>query len=170
MTKKNDGNLACFQFLKDYLFPIDYNSPFSAFVNYIQRTILEKFIEREIITNMGPILEETISTYGKIKRDNTIGRDFIDGSDAKYGITRYHSGGSSLGVNIRNVHRKKGHLRILVYEYVTKKFYFFMIPHSAYQHIRKSSNIEIPFELNGTPKRSNHWWHYEVKTFADICK
>jgi hypothetical protein len=55
-----------------------------------------------------------------------------------------------------------------VYEREQDKFYYFRIPHRAYSHISSSSNIEIPFELDGTPRKvpmrpvKVNWWLYEV--------
>lgn len=63
---------------------------------------------------------------------------------------------------------KTGDLLVQVYEREQDKFYYFRIPHRAYSHISSSSNIEIPFELDGTPRKvpmrpvKVNWWLYEV--------
>jgi len=61
----------------------------------------------------------------------------------------------------------------VVYERKQDKFYYFLIPYSAYSHIPKTSNIEIPFNLDGSPKKINkcniNWWDYSKETFSEIC-
>jgi hypothetical protein len=60
-----------------------------------------------------------------------------------------------------------------VYERKQDKFYYFLIPYSAYSHIPKTSNIEIPFNLDGSPKRENkcqvNWWEFSKTIFLEIC-
>jgi len=62
----------------------------------------------------------------------------------------------------------------MCFERKYNKFYYFFIPYSSYAHIPKTSNIEIPFELDGTPRRKNkckiNWWSHEVKSFEEICQ
>ena len=64
-------------------------------------------------------------------------------------------------------------LRVVVFERQLTKFYFFLIPREAYAHISKSSNIDIPFNLDGTPHRNSkvhniNWWEFEVPDFDGI--
>lgn len=96
--------------------------------------------------------------------------DFSDGSDAKKSVARIHSSGSDYGCNISNVSTKVGPLRAILYNWMLDKFYFFLIPFKDYHHIKKTSNIEIPFFVEtGEPKRSNHWWKHEVKSLKELA-
>lgn len=109
---------------------------------------------------------------GSISVTSSDGKDFSDGSDAKIATVRTTTYGEQYSAPITNVHSKIGMLRVQVYERKQDKFYYFAIPHHAYKHIPKTSNIEIPFFLDGTPRRQNrcsvNWWDYEVATFEDM--
>ena len=89
-------------------------------------------------------------------------RDLSDGSDVKTCTARTHNSGRSYGAPVTNIRGKTGSLRVQVYERLQDRFYLFLIPREAYRHIPPGSNIEIPFELDGTPRRSNRWWQHEV--------
>lgn len=93
-------------------------------------------------------------------------RDLSDGSDVKTCTARTHNSGRSYGAPVTNIQGKTGSLRVQVYERLQDRFYLFLIPREAYQHIPPGSNIEIPFESDGTPRRSNHWWQHEVLSWA----
>jgi hypothetical protein len=96
-------------------------------------------------------------------------------SDAKLSTVRTYSYGRYYGAPVHNLYNKTGALRVQVYERKQDKFYYFVIPHHAYQHIGKSSNIEIPFFLDGTPRRNptrvvyQNWWNYEVPDFTTMA-
>lgn len=88
--------------------------------------------------------------------------DLSDGSDVKICTARTHNHGRSYGAPVTNISGKTGTLRAQVYERLQDRFYLFLIPRRDYEHVKSTSNIDIPFELDGTPRRSNHWWRYEV--------
>lgn len=90
-------------------------------------------------------------------------------SDAKLSTVRISSYGRNYSAPVGNIYHKQGCLRVQVYERIKQKFYYFVIPHRAYKHIPKSSNIEIPFEMDGTPKISNHWWKWCEDSFEDLA-
>ena len=94
-------------------------------------------------------------------------------SDAKLSSVRTTSYGKVYSAPVTNIFNKTGTLRVQVYERKKNKFYYFAIPRRAYSHIPKSSNIEIRFEPDGTPRRRNksavNWWNYEVKTWAEMA-
>lgn len=98
------------------------------------------------------------------------------GSDAKLATVRTSSRGKKYSAPVSSISGKTGSLRVQIYERKQDKFYYFLIPHDAYKHIPKTSNIEIPFELDGTPRRVprgryiQNWWNYEVATFDEMCK
>jgi hypothetical protein len=122
----------------------------------------------------GTLLEIAISVQKGITRHPTIGRDFVDGSDAKSASCRWSSNNRSYSAQISDISNKKGLLRCAVYERLHNKFYFFLIPHAAYAHIPKTSNIEVGFNLDGAPKRTPgnntiiNWWDFEVPDFSGI--
>ena len=90
-------------------------------------------------------------------------------SDAKLSSVRLSSYGRSYSAPVTNIHNKRGSLRVQVYERIREKFYYFVIPEKAYKHIPKSSNIEIPFDHDGTPKVANHWWQWNVSSFVELA-
>jgi hypothetical protein len=93
-------------------------------------------------------------------------RDLSDGSDVKTCTARTHNRGRSYGAPVTNIGGKTGSLRVQAYERMQDRFYLFLIPREAYRHIPPSSNIEIPFESDGTPRRRNRWWQHEVLSWA----
>ena len=99
--------------------------------------------------------------------------DLSCGSDAKLSSVRTCSYGTAYSAPVTGIHNKTGDLLVQVYERKQDKSYYFRIPYISYCHIPKSSNIEIPFELNGTPRRynrkQNNPWVYECESFTDMC-
>lgn len=101
--------------------------------------------------------------------------DLSDGSDGKLATVRTCGYGQRYSANISNVHGKTGSLRVQVYERKQNQFFYFTIPAHAYSHVRKTSNIDIPFELDGTPRRIPirtpmvNWWDYEVSNFDEMA-
>lgn len=96
-------------------------------------------------------------------------------SDAKLATARTCSNGTTYSAPVKGLHTKVGPLRVQVYERKQHKFYYFVIPNSAYSHIAKSSNIEIPFDLDGTPRRITsrtvavNWWDFEVSDWKILA-
>jgi hypothetical protein len=97
-------------------------------------------------------------------------------SDSKLSTVRTSSYGKSYGAPVTNLANKTGALRVQMYERKQDKFFYFVIPHRAYKHIPRSSNIEIPFDLDGTPRRRPrrivkvNWWKFEVPDFETMSK
>jgi len=93
--------------------------------------------------------------------------------EAKLRTPRFNSYGKSYGVNIEprskaGSHRKEGDIVSLVLEPMTRENYFFYIPEKEHQKVALTSNIEIPFNIDGTPrriplkmKRLPNWWEFE---------
>lgn len=121
------------------------------------------------------LFELSVSKIGKLKRQSIEGMDFDDKSDAKKTSVRTCRYGSAYAAPISQVHTKKGSLRVMCYERKNDKFYYFVIPKFAFKHITATSNIEIPFELDGTPRRiprravNTNWWKYEVDSFKEMA-
>jgi hypothetical protein len=96
-------------------------------------------------------------------------------SDAKLSSVRTSGYGKSYSAPVTKIFNKTGALRVQVYERKQNKFYYFSIPYNAYSHIPKTSNIEIPFELDGTPRKIparavyENWWNYGVASFEEMA-
>ena len=92
-------------------------------------------------------------------------------SDAKLSSVRTSGYGKQYSAPVTNIFNKTGTLRVQVYERKQNKFYYFAIPRRAYIDVPCSSNIEIPFEMNGDPRRVPrrrvyvNWWKYEVASW-----
>lgn len=102
--------------------------------------------------------------------------DLSDGSDAKLSCVRTSSYGEKYSAPVYKISGKTGKLRVQVYERKQNKFYYFVIPNRAYRDIPRSSNIEIPFDLDGTPRRVParqrtyaNWWKFEVNDFKELA-
>jgi hypothetical protein len=119
--------------------------------------------------------EHALADLGGYQVVSEDGRDLNDpcNSDAKLSSVRTSDKQTRYTACIGNVHGKIGSLRVCVYERKLNKFYYFHIPRAAYQHITSTSNIEIPFDQSGSPKRVNkstvNWWDYEEHTFDDLA-
>jgi hypothetical protein len=116
------------------------------------------------VANMGglqvsTLMELAIANISGWLHESLQGRDFADGSDAKYVTCRTHSNSDAYGARIGKLHNKKGDLRVQVLNPKgdhtgVNKFYWFIIPYKEYQHIKTGSgNLEIPFHTDGTPDR-----------------
>jgi hypothetical protein len=94
-------------------------------------------------------------------------------SDGKLATVRLNNHGRNYSAPVTNIFNKKGCLRVQVYERLRNKFYYFIFPEDSYKHIPASSNIDIPFNLDGTPKRINrcstNWWIYQVDDFEEVA-
>ncbi len=102
--------------------------------------------------------------------------DLSNGADCKMTTVRKHREGKSYSAPVRDVAGKSGTLYVTCYERILDKFYYFAIPRHAYSAIPKTGNIEIPFNLDGTPKRQTtkrqtyaNWWDYECDSLVDMA-
>ena len=146
-----------------------------AYPKYANDKFLTKFIEllsTDDCIQTGQLLEKAISVQCNLIRESTQGRDFANGDDAKLISVRTYGYGCSYGAPIHNIHAKKGCLLVACYERKQQNWFYFRIPYYAYSNIPKSSNIEIPFEIDGTPRIKNkstiNWWKFQVKCFNDL--
>jgi hypothetical protein len=154
----------------DFLWPKAY--PYYSKIPYITKFVRKLLVDD--IIQLGQLFEKAIEAQLGLIRENTAGRDFECGDDAKCVVVRTANYGKSYSANVSNVHSKTGNLLVSVYERKQQKWYFFRICHQAYKHISKTSNIDIPFEMNGTPRKtpqrcgSANWWQYEVPSFKSL--
>jgi hypothetical protein len=108
--------------------------------------------------------EKTVALVGKYDVISESHADLSDGSDCKLS-TVYGDGRVYVG-QVTGFKHKTGKLRVQLYERITNKFYYFVIPYHWYNDMVK---IKIPFTFNGVPKRDNKWWNLEVKTFEELA-
>lgn len=154
-------------------------SHFNNFKKYIPKfdTMCEHTVQTLLemgLIQVSTAFEHAIANSGNMSVISEDAADLSDGSDAKMVSVRTSSYGTAYSAPVTGIKNKTGILRVQAYERKQDKFYYFKIPHSAYSWIPKSSNIEIPFELDGTPRTRNNctvnWWKYKVATFADMAK
>jgi hypothetical protein len=136
-----------------------------------QETV-EKLLELGVI-EVSTAFEQALGKLGdhEVVSQNC-GDLYRDGkySDAKLSSVRTSGYGKKYSAQVSAIHGKTGTLRVQVYERKKNQFYYFAFPRNTYIDIPKSSNIEIPFELDGTPRRKPlrkvyvNWWKYEVDT------
>lgn len=155
-------------------------SHFLNFKKYIPR--IDEMCEDtiEMLLDMGLIqvstaAEHAMSTVSNTEVISTDASDLSNGDDVKLSTVRTSGYGKAYSAPITNIKGKTGNLRVQVYERKQNKFYYFVIPNSAYRNIPPKSNIEIPFHLNGIPKRipvrvvNVNWWNYEVPSFFEAA-
>ena len=97
--------------------------------------------------------EHAIANVAGLRVTSTDCADLSDGSDAKLSTARTRVNGRAYSAPVTNVKGKTGDLRVQVYERKQNRFFYFVIPNSAYRDLPVKSNIELPFELDGTPRR-----------------
>ena len=129
-------------------------------------------LEARNLINVGEVAEQAISIGSGIAlcSKNTPEIDLVSGKQIKRGLTnpdtQWHSGSLKAFCSI------KGHTSTILFvatERSTNKDYYFVFPYSAYRY-QNGNTISIPFNLSGTPRRSNKWWYYEVGSFEKICE
>lgn len=115
------------------------------------------------------LVEQAISKRGKLPRQSTEGRDFVDGTDAKKALTQLaiEPGKTTRRVaQISNIKGKHGALRIAVGETLTRKIYYFKVPKKAYDGL---TCIRIYFNEDGSPKLDGKWFAYQC-SFDELCQ
>lgn len=106
---------------------------------------------------------------------NDLNHPIYGPSEAKLSSVRECGKKTKWSAPITGTYGKKGPIRAQVYDRRKDRFYYFVIPNSEYSKVPKTSNIEIPFELNGTPRKTPkgnfkfNWWKYEVETFDKLA-
>jgi len=155
--------IAHFNAFKDYL--PNYNS--------LDQHTLKMMLEMGIV-EVSSAFERAIA---ECSGTEVISKDYADlscGSDTKLSTVRTCSYGCVYSAPVTGIHGKTGDLLVQVYERKAEQFYYFRIPNSAYRHIPKKSNIEIPFELDGTPRRKNkqyvNMWKFEKESMEHLCE
>jgi len=119
------------------------------------------------LINIGEVGEQTISNASGVKRcpRNTAKIDLVSGVQIKTAQTyptkeklqAYFAPGNTKAI-----------ILLMVLERFSGKEYFFFFRYRDYKD-KIGSSICLPFESDGTPRRSNYWWDYEI-TFDQVCK
>lgn len=129
-------------------------------------------VEADLI-QLGQLHEVAISTVTGMVRESTVGRDFTCGDDGKLVSARTCWNGKVYSAPVTGISAKRANLLVSAYERKQARWYFFRIPRSAYENVLNSSNIEIPFDLDGNPHRINkckvNYWNYEVPNFESLA-
>lgn len=134
-------------------------------------TLLRCMVNDGVI-QVDALFEKAVSQIGKIQRDSTTGRDFVDGSDAKKVTTSWCIDNSPATPSVRRVasimglKNKKGALRCIVAETETNKVYYFKIPYTAYSGLK---SVRIYFNEDGTPKATGNFWKWQCRTFTEMA-
>jgi len=143
------------------------------------KTMCEKTLAKLMklgILEVSTAFERAISKVGKIKVISEDQADFDDDSDAKLTSVRTMGYGKIYSSQVSGLKNKIGTLRVQCYERKTGEFYYFKIPGHAYEWQRnlKKPALEIPFNLDGTPRRvplgpgKHNFWEWEVSNFKEM--
>ena len=120
----------------------------------------------------GELAEKAISKKSGVQQcaKNQPGMDLVSGVQIKSAATNYET--QAYSGSLRAYITIKSHTETIlavVTETLTRKQYFFCFPYSAYSHYNANTFV-VPFGLDGTPRRSNDRWRYEVKSWHELCE
>jgi len=90
--------------------------------------------------------------------------DYNDYSDAKF-LSVVNDCTKMASNAVKN---KRGALRIVVFEPKQDNVYFFYVPRRKWKDYVCGPNF--PFKGDGTPRRTNHWWGYELDSFKELAR
>ena len=148
-------------------------------IDYVHSDVSEdtkKFILEQMLSpdsNKGLLWEAALAKkmegHTKLLGGNTVGKDFTDGSDAKFGtFYRLKAGGKQASVS--NIRNKTGPLRVCLCDPGQNyhRLFFFLIPYEAYQEYKKGSGC-IKFGLNPRGSPNGNFAKYLV-SFEEVAK
>ena len=118
-----------------------------------QLTLIEaiKLLWGDNLINVGEMAEQALVRKSKNLKQNSRGKkgsDFNDLTEHKYSTVRYESANCGRA-QINGIKNKVGDIRIMVYEPVRGKNWYFRIPNSAY---KKVASLKVYFNLDGSPR------------------
>jgi hypothetical protein len=126
-----------------------------------------KIMWEKKLLQTGEIAEQAVvkKSKGLLKQNtrNKKSSDFSDNSELKYSTVQYNSANCGRA-QITGLRNKTGLLRVIVFEPITKKNYYFKVPHKVYNTV---TSPKIYFDSNGgprTPTRRDanfNMWEYE---------
>jgi hypothetical protein len=159
-------DVAKFEFLWPLAYPIYSKVPFLS-------SLVKLFVKDEVMS-LPHLWEKAASVQMNWVRDSRVHQDFQNGADCKLVSVRTCGYKKKYSAPVTGLHKKTGPLVIACYERKQQKWFFFKVPYDAYRVVKKSSNIEIPFELDGNPRRIPigkktlpNWWEFEC-TFEQL--
>ena len=119
------------------------------------------------LINIGEAGEQTISNASGVARcpRNTAKIDLDSGIQVKTAQTYPDKGKLQAYFAPGNT---KAPILWMVVERLTGKEYFFFFRHRDYKD-RIGSSICVPFDIDGSPRRDNHWWEHEI-SFSELCQ
>jgi hypothetical protein len=117
------------------------------------------------LINVGEMAEQALVRSSKSLKQNSRGRkgsDFDDLTEHKYSTVRY--GSKYCGrAQINGISNKVGDIRIMVFEPVQSKNWYFRVPPTVY---KKAASLKVYFNLDGSPRdpvrcdsKINLWEH-----------
>jgi hypothetical protein len=138
-------------------------------VQYVPELKPSKFALKHGCFQVSTVFEVAVAINGGYKVVSKDTHDLSDGSDCKLSSSLFNGTKTydQYRAPVSNVRGKKGKLRVQVYNRLIGKFFYFVIPKSA--RTKTINTIQIPFNLDGTPQRSNKWWKFEKKSFIEMC-
>ncbi len=167
-----DFDIAYYMHLKPYLNKV---SDASNLPLGLCHSTLEWMLAKGMI-QVSTIFEQVMSHLTNSTLTSEDSHDLSNGADCKLTTTRFTNKTSHYKARVGDIYNKTGTLYVLCFEKLQQKFYYFAIPHSAHSVVPKSSNIEIPFETDGTPRKTPvgyrkyvNWWDYECKSLEDMA-
>lgn len=135
---------------------------------------MDYFVKHGML-QVSTVVEQAVAQRGGFTLVSENTHDLDDWSDVKMASVRMSSKSKSYSAPVSNIHNKKGALRVITYERIHDKFYYFIIPYSEHSKASSKSSLEIPFDSDGSPRRQHlggkfkNWWVYEVASFDDLC-
>jgi len=147
-------------------------APYLEGYDTLDQDTLEYLSSRGML-QVSTIVEHAIANQGGFEIISINECDGSDGCDIKMASVRIGSSLGSYRASVSNLKNKTGALRVICYERIFDKFYYFIIPNIEYN---SATTLEIPFEIDGTPKRQHigkkkfkNWWVFEVPDFDALC-
>ena len=103
----------------------------------------------ESLLNMGLLqvstaVEHAVAHAGGTTVVSEDKHDLANGDEVKAASVRLRGYGKSYDAYISNTKGKNGNLRVQVYERITDKFYYFVIPHSKYSKVTYTRILDTP--------------------------
>lgn len=118
------------------------------------------------LLQIGELAELAISEHSGVAlcAKNTPEVDTVTGKQIKHAQTHPERGNMRAHFGIDT----SAPILLVVSENLTKQQYYFHVPYKDYRHMN-AKTISIPFNEDGSPKRSNKWWNNEVNDFNELC-
>lgn len=110
-----------------------------------------EFLWKDNLINVGEMAEQAAVKKSKTLKQNTRckkGSDFTDLTEHKYSTVAYDSKYCGRA-QINGIANKVGDIRIMVFEPVQSKNWYFRVPNSVYN---KVASLKVYFNLDGTPR------------------